>query len=1088
MLALAGLVFWGCQAPTDVATEATRILLPGEGQRTPIRSGEILVRDFDLATGELLHLVVQQHGVDVRLELYDPDGELTLEADSPTKTEGPEELVWIAQSDGSHRLEVVVLSPQGEGAVTCYMAGRRPATSADEGFVRADQRLRAGIELSNRGRQREAVPLLLAALEIWIEQQQPKKEAETRYYLCRSYQLTNRFDLALVEGQRALEIYRQLGEDLWIAMTSSHLGAIRQRRGDVGQSIFDFQQALAIYRHQGFAREAGHALAQLAISHHRQGNLRRSLDGFDEAISLLESSSAPDHELAEILINYGGAFLALNQPADAQLQFRRAETLYRRYGEQLPLARVLNRSAIAEHRLGHRARAERDVETSIRILRDQARGSATDRELAVALLLRGRLYKAQGRLDLARASFRASLQRVRRVQDRQFEAAVQLELGHLTLLQGQPEAALLQLDRVLDLFVEIEDRTGEAMARVRGASALSALERPGEAWRRILPALAVTETVRRASERFDVRTEYFAFRQEFFEVAIDTLMQLHARVPEAGYHIRALEVHERRRARELLDTLAESPALSRQQADPELLEREARLEERLREQTRAGGDDPGPELASLLEELHQVRGEIRRAARQDQLLSAAEPARFERIQDAAIDDATLYLVYALGAERSYLWSVTTQAVDVHLLPARDKIEPLARRFAEQLQSRWVRGSGVRDRPALELSELLLAPVADRLGELRLVVVPMGDLQIIPFAALPVPGSQGADAYLVRDHEIVNLPSLSTLLRLRAEEQRRHDAGRVPGRGIAAFGDPVFSAGDERVQTTRSGTAGPTTGDNSSANVESRDVQRLVGLAGSSIYKRLVHSRAEVEAILSLGARSTDLRALDFEASRETFDRGLSDYRILHFATHAFQGPSYPELSGLLLSLVDESGQQRDGFLPVFEISRRRLPADLVVLSACRTGLGGRVAGEGVLGLTRAFFDAGASRVISSLWNVSDRSTARLMIEFYTAYIREGMKPASALRHAQLATLAQPETSKPYHWAGFIFQGEWRRSSRTLQHKEKTMPPEGDPHVPPTTDPIPTPVGEEEAAELSEEEQRQRQKIADDELRRLQEES
>jgi CHAT domain-containing protein len=168
-----------------------------------------------------------------------------------------------------------------------------------------------------------------------------------------------------------------------------------------------------------------------------------------------------------------------------------------------------------------------------------------------------------------------------------------------------------------------------------------------------------------------------------------------------------------------------------------------------------------------------------------------------------------------------------------------------------------------------------------------------------------------------------------------------------------------------------------------------------------------------------------LLALDFQASRDlAMSRELGRARIVHFATHGVLDSRRPERSGLVLSLVDAAGRPRDGFLRLRDIYRLNLRADLVVLSGCRTALGREIRGEGLIGLTRGFLEAGAPRVVASLWSVQDRATAELMGRFYHALLREGRPPAAALRTAQLALRRDRRFADPYFWAAFTFQGDW----------------------------------------------------------------
>ena len=152
---------------------------------------------------------------------------------------------------------------------------------------------------------------------------------------------------------------------------------------------------------------------------------------------------------------------------------------------------------------------------------------------------------------------------------------------------------------------------------------------------------------------------------------------------------------------------------------------------------------------------------------------------------------------------------------------------------------------------------------------------------------------------------------------------------------------------------------------------------------------------------------------------------MSKYRYVHFATHGFIDSERPDLSAIVLSLVDEQGKPQDGFLRAHDIYNLNLPAELVVLSACETGLGKQIKGEGLVGLTQGFMYAGARRVVVSLWSVNDKATADLMARFYRGMLREKKTPAAALRGAQVEMSRQRQWQSPYYWAAFTLQGEWR---------------------------------------------------------------
>jgi CHAT domain-containing protein len=300
---------------------------------------------------------------------------------------------------------------------------------------------------------------------------------------------------------------------------------------------------------------------------------------------------------------------------------------------------------------------------------------------------------------------------------------------------------------------------------------------------------------------------------------------------------------------------------------------------------------------------------------------------------------------------------------------------------------------------------VLVPVVSELKAKRVLVVADGALHYVPFAALPLNGSP-----LILSKEIAMLPSASVVALLRTRSDARHAS-----KAIAVLADPVLRADDPRVTHRDQPVV--------VANVTS-DVMRSGREVGIDEFHRLPETRTEADAILSMLPASQTLRATGFDASRETaLNPDLRDYRIIHFATHALVNSYRPELSGVVLSLIDEKGDPRDGFLRLQDIFNLELNADLVVLSACRTALGRNIKGEGVVGLSRGFMYAGAPRVIASLWDVRDATTAEFMKLFYRRMIQDKRTAAAALRDAQIAFAKQRRA--PFYWAPFVLQGEWR---------------------------------------------------------------
>jgi CHAT domain-containing protein len=398
-----------------------------------------------------------------------------------------------------------------------------------------------------------------------------------------------------------------------------------------------------------------------------------------------------------------------------------------------------------------------------------------------------------------------------------------------------------------------------------------------------------------------------------------------------------------------------------------------------------------------------------------------------------LDDDTLLLEYSLGEDNSYVWALTPSSVTAFELPGRTEIESVGRRVYDLLSFRnekaaqfeernWQRVEKDYQKAASILSEMVVGPVASLLGTKRLLVVTDGVLQYIPFSALPTPEKLGSPAPLLVSHEIVNLPSASVL----AEIRRQRIGRRKPPNLVAVLADPVFDVQDMRVRMGAGAAVLPKLVAQRDGDVRRSANDLGLTRAGRVYLNRLIYTRNEAAAVIAVTTTGKSLEALDFDASRATAVSGvLAQYRIVHFATHGLLNNKHPELSGLVLSLVNKEGKRQNGFLKLQDIYELKLPVDLVVLSGCETGLGQEISGEGLIGLTRGFMYAGASRVVASLWSVSDAATANLMADFYKAMQQGRMRPAAALRDAQIRMWRQGEWSAPYYWAGFEMQGEWQ---------------------------------------------------------------
>ena len=610
-------------------------------------------------------------------------------------------------------------------------------------------------------------------------------------------------------------------------------------------------------------------------------------------------------------------------------------------------------------------------------------------------------------------------------------------LGVFYRNEGQFDKALENLNEARSISASTGDQMNESIALSELARLAFAGGNLSEAFRQIELAITATESLRVNLKSQQLRTSFLASVRQYYEFETEVLMRLEQQRPGEGFAAAALKVSEKSRARSLLELLREARAELQQGVDPSLIERESTLRQSIadkaEQQTRLLSGKhtdeqvlaASKEIETLTTEYDQIQTRIRQTSPRYAALVQPSPLNVEAIQKQLLDENTLLLEYALGEQKSFVWAVTPDSVKAFELPGRAAIEQEARRFYQLLteQGASVPNETLAQRKqrldqaeseflpvTANLSRMLLQPLSAELKQKRLVIVADGVLQYLPFSALTL--SDGGRPLIV-DHEIVTLPSASVLAVLREEFERRKPASKL----LAVLADPVFSANDSRLTQA---TAEPAN------HTSATDVQRSAAESGLDGLVRLRFSRQEAEAIARIAGDKRDLKALDFAASRSLVTgANLADYRIVHFATHALINNQNPNLSGIVLSLVDEQGRPQNGFLRLYDIYNLKLDSDLVVLSACQTALGKEIKGEGLIGLTRGFMYAGAPRVVASLWRIDDRATADIMKRFYESMLKDGLRPAAALRAAQISMSEDKRWHSPHYWAAFTLQGEWR---------------------------------------------------------------
>ncbi len=983
---------------------------------------------------------------------------------------------WLALAAEVHvadgRLE------SAKAALSEYEAAGGHWRAAEDAAGEARARRRLGEISAMLGRPTTAMPYLLAAIRLAQAGHAINEQCAAEVALAAVYLDYGRMEKSSSAAATALEIARSSHDDTCASRALNALGDVESFSGKSHEALSHYHDALTLAVGMEDRREQARALLNIAFTEFNLAQIDEALATFERALGLFRTLDDGRGE-ASALTGLGHLYIMGGDNQKALAHYRSAKTLVERSGDQGGLARILNGLGAAHGRSG-------DMESAVRYYRQGAgvfRTLHNENGEAASLLPLGLCLAALGRYQAALTSLSRALTLTRRIADRQLEARALEHIGRVrseqrdwadalapyeeslaisrsvgdprgtadalngiaavSLKRGDTQRALQLFDEALALAVRAQDRVAQSLALYNLAKAEAALGNAEQALTRVQRSLTLADSVRTSVASLELRATYLAAVRDRHELEVQLLMRMHRYRPGGGYDARAFDASERARARALLDGLAEARAGIREGADPKLLNRKARIDRSLNAVAQqlqllpsTGADAERASLNRRIDALslesQDIEAQIRTENPRFAALTQPQPLTLTGVQQILEDDRSVILQYFLGRSESYVWAVTRTGVASAVLPPRHEIDNQVQAFLAALSAQRSNVQSDRNDSTRSerirgawLSRTILAPVARYLSYPRILVVPDGSLHLLPFAALPDPrasGSPTASAALVADHEIVYLPSASTIALLRGAWHRDQPWPKT----LMVFADPVFEADDPRILTE--GRSTPTT---LPAGGGSRppSLTRAMRDVGTSGISRLLAARREARGITGL-VPTADV-ALDFDASRKQATLDLRDYRIVHFATHGFADGQHPELSGIVLSLFDRQGHPQDGFLRLRDIYNLNLPADLVVLSACSTGLGKSIAGEGMIGLVRGFMYAGSRRVLATLWKVDDEATSELMIRFYRQMFQKRLPASAALRAAQLELRSMPRWHLPVYWAAFVLEGDWTEPSQRV---------------------------------------------------------
>ncbi len=1007
----------------ETTLRPNKILTVKNSQRLPVSY------KIEAAKGQVISLEIKQNGMDIAAKLFDNNGLLIAESDNPFSEQDVERIFAVANETGDYRLELRSKFLDDKGSFNLKLNELRTADPNDFKCAEAEKLFAKAQIIRSTGKtvDRET------ALKLYDQSLILRREIDDKTGELRTLAILSYLNRLLDNDEKSLEIANQILQfpdsvenNPYKADALYQIGQMQFLNGKFNEAVKTYKNALSLFaspspQQANIYSAMGNCYQSFAEFELAETAFNQSLDNINQFPDIY-SEAQTRHTLGLLFItlkDWDSAIINLKIAADLREKFgnrrglasslsvlgmcyanvknipasfevlEKALPISQELGDKENIISTLAFLAVNYRESGNPAKAVEILKQSLELFPDK--GSVSFRSTNLAL---GVTLTQLSNFSEARPYFEKALNSVRRIGDLDGETRTLYQFAKLERAENNLDAAKIKLEHALEIHEYVQ-------AKYHNIRSLSAL---------------------------------LELRRGYFDLYIDVLMRLDAQRPNENFAFKAFQVSESARMRTLIWQLREAVKDTPQSVDFRIITDMQKAQQQIGEQLALLAKAQSninqsnnaatieTTISGLIKQVDNLKAQLRES--NPNVAALAQPPTLSLAEmQAELDDDGILVEYSLGEQRSYLWIVGKNSFRSFVLPKRAEIELQAkivyeilsrdanapiRRTTDKKSKIAVNQTLNFNDESAKLSRMLAVENFTNLAAKRLIFVTDGTLNYIPFASLNVPNTNN---FIGDKFEIAQLPSLTTLHIL-----RQRNIKPFSPESVAVIADPIFSLDDERLAKNKV--------KNKQANV-SNDLAATLRDFSLTKLSRLPFSRREAENIARIAPHNTVLN-LDFKANRERILNGNFDnFDVLHFATHGFLNNEHPELSGLVLSLVDEKGNSQNGFLRTQDLFLLKLKAQMIVLSACQTGLGKQVENEGLVGLTRGFLANGTPRIISGLWKVDDTATSELMTGFYRAMFKENQSPSAALRIAQNELKAIPRFSHPRYWAGFVLTGEWR---------------------------------------------------------------
>jgi CHAT domain-containing protein len=877
---------------------------------------------------------------------------------------------------------------------------------------------KADFVLHSQGNAPEAVQLLQQASEM-MPSFEPVEAANYWYIMAGTNVVQGKYDLSKKTYSTSLRLYETCGDLVAQAKLIDNLARVEFMEGDSETAMNHERRAAALAGKAGDMRRLAFVQEELGVIYSTLGDFESSYRAYGEALAQLKLLPPNPRMEAAIWTDLSDFYNTLGDLGRWKDSLDQAEDILKKIDYPIGMVDTLNNYAGLYLAQGKIRRARESYERGLQVSEKihYERGS-------IALLEGlGDTYLHQADPVHAEPFLKRALARAETAGQADIKTQILCQLGDMSLLKHDLGQAKQYYEQCRKISSASQDSYNEIRAEGGLAHAANDANELENAEALCEQALAGIEAARGSLRNQDLQTSFFASEHEYYDLDIQILARLDRAHPSEGYQWQAFLIAERARARTLLDQVAATNGELHGVASQPLLAQYDDVERRLRRLETSAARLRGPQdgaassavraaIAHLTVVEHRLHGEIVALGEADTSTAPSPALTLQALESALPDSRATLVEYWTGEEASYAWSITRTGIREFRLPPSAQLGRQCEAFRNALLAAASRDPQLSAeqraalQPAIEsrrrmlgaqLAATLIPPGMLSPFPSMVLIVGDGPIESVPFSALPINSLARAPQKPLRNVTFLNEPSATILSFLEAKSSSPR-ALRLAV--FTAQQRPASTPGAEMRQAVQ--------------NTQSRDAAELPALPFAGEESPMLREIFGANATRSFSGASVSpetLRNLDW-----------SEFSIGHFAMHAVLNDNYAELTGLALGGKQEAGSAN--LLWYGDVSHLHAKLDLVVLSACNTALGERIPGEGLRGLTQAFFAAGSQRVLGTLWEVDDQATSEWMRYFYQA-LKQTHSPASALHDAQEEMAADPQWKSPYYWAGFVLAGDWR---------------------------------------------------------------